>query len=420
VDALLETFPPDAVKIALVLLLGLFVGLEREEHKQRDAEWAFGGVRTFPLIGLIGYALALLAGGDVVLIAIGLVVIGAFMALSFHHKLKTAAEPGVTTEMTGLATYLIGALVQRDQFWIAATIAVLGVLLLELKRGLEGLTRRFAPDEIVTLAKFLLLTVVILPVLPHGHLTRFDLDPFAIWVVVVAVSAVSYGTYLIQRLIKGRGGVLLSALLGGAYSSTMTTVALARKARSAARPDLFAGSIVVASAIMYARLILLLALFNGELARTLAPWFGGLAAVGLGAGLLVARRHDAGEGRPEGEPAVHNPLELRTAIVFALVFTAVLVATQLAREYVGDAGLYGLAAIMGVVDVDPFLVGLAEVAGGTTSLTVAAGAIVIVAVSNNVAKAIYALVFADRKTGRRALVLMLGLAALGLIPLLGV
>jgi len=419
VESLLQTFPPDAVKIGLVLLLGLFVGLEREEHKQRDAEWAFGGVRTFPLIGLVGYALALLAGGQVLAIALGLVVVGAFMALSFHHKLKTTAEPGVTTEMSGLATYLMGALVQRDQFWIAATIAVFSVLLLELKRGLEGLTRRFAPDEIITLAKFLLLTVVILPILPDRHLTQFNLNPFSIWVVVVAVSGVSYGTYLVQRVIKGRGGVLLSALLGGAYSSTLTTVALARRARDAGRPNLFAGSILVASAIMYARLILLLALFNGALAGVVAPWFGGLAVLGLGTGLLFARRDATGD-RPEAEAAVHNPLELRTAVVFALVFTAVLVATQLAREYVGDAGLYALAAIMGVVDVDPFLVGIAEVAGGGTSMGVAAGAVVIVAVSNNVAKAIYALVFADRRTGRRALLLMLGLAALGLIPLLGV
>ena len=103
------------------------------------------------------------------------------------------------------------------------------MFLLVLKTTLEGLTQRVPPEEIFTFTKFLLLTAVILPVLPRAEFTQFQINPFKTWLVVVAVSSVSYGSYLLLKVTHGRNGVLLSALLGGAYSSTVTTIALARR-----------------------------------------------------------------------------------------------------------------------------------------------------------------------------------------------
>lgn len=415
--ALLAIVPPDALKIALVLALALFVGLEREEHKQREATYSFGGIRTFPLIGLVSYALALMSAPQLLPWAIGFAVVGGFMLLSYYHKLAGEPAVGVTSEITALATYVVGGLVQHERYWIATTIAVLSVLLLELKKGLEGLTKHVASTEIVTVAKFLVLAVVILPIVPDQALTRFQINPFKTWLVVVAVSSVSFASYVLQRLLKERGGLMLSAVLGGAYSSTVTTVVLARQAKGDSRTNVFAGSILAASGVMYARLVLLLAFFNRELAARLAPPFLALGVLAAVAGWLISRRQDGSVEGPGQRRETKNPLELRAAFLFALVFVAVLVVTKLAREYLGRAGLYALAGLMGASDVDPFILGLTQTSPAATPLHIAAAAIVIAAASNNVIKGIYAYGFAKGATGRLSLVLLLALALLGLAPL---
>ena len=152
---------------------------------------------------------------------------------------------------------------------------------------------RIAPQEILTFAKFLLLTGVILPVLPNQEFSRFHINPFKTWLVVVAVSTISYGSYVLQKLTKGQGGVVLAALLGGAYSSTVTTVVMARRAAHEQHPHLFAGGILIASGVMYVRLVVLLALFNRQLMSLLALPFLVLAGLAVGVGWLWTRRADA-------------------------------------------------------------------------------------------------------------------------------
>lgn len=418
VKGLLSAVPPEALKIGLVLVLALFVGLEREEHKQREAAYAFGGIRTFPLIALVSYALALLSAPGLLPWATGLAVVGALLMLSYYHKLCQGPPAGLTTEVTALATYVVGGLVEHEYYWIATTLAVLAVLLLELKKGLEDLTTRVEPGEIVTVAKFLLLAAVILPIVPNEDLTRFHLNPFRTWLVVVAVSGVSFASYVLQRLFRERAGLMLSALLGGVYSSTVTTVALARQAREEPEPDRFAGGILTASGMMYARLVCLIAIFNRVLALELAPAFLALAGVGVVGGWLVYRRGDGSTATAAARRPSRNPLDVAQAFLFAGIFVAILVVTALAREYLGRAGLYSLAAVMGVTDVDPFILGLTQASSQGVSPGTAAKAIAIAAASNNVVKAVYAYGFADRATGRKSLVLLVGLALLGLVPLL--
>ena len=418
-EHLLRVVPLDALNIALVLALAFFIGLEREEHKQHGAGYGFGGVRTFPLIGLVSYALALISPTQLMPWAVGFAVVGGFMLLSYFHKLDNDPAAGLTTEVSALVTYAIGGLIQHELYWLAATIGVLSVLLLELKKGMESLTRLVASNEIVTVAKFLVLAVVILPIVPNKELTRFHINPFKTWLVVVAVSGVSFASYVLQRLLKKRGGVMLSAVLGGAYSSTLTTVVLARQSRedSGSRPNLFAGSILTASGTMYVRLVLLVAFFNGALAAELAPAFGALAVFAGLAGWAVSRWPHGAEAEPPSHHEPKNPLELEAAFLFAGVFVLILVLTSLAREHLGRAGLSSLAAIMGVTDVYPFILGLAQSGTAATPLGIAAPAIVIAAASNNVIKAIYAYAFADRATGRRSFALLLALALLGITPL---
>jgi len=415
---LIRLFPADATKILLVLFLSFLIGLERE-GKINPERYVFGGVRTFPLIGLIGYVMALLSGSQIIPVAIGFAVVGALMVVSYIHKLSLADNySGVTTEVSALGTYLLGALVYHDQLWIATTITVISMFLLVLKTTLEGLTQRVPPDEIFTFTKFLLLTAVILPVLPRAEFTQFQINPFKTWLVVVAVSSVSYGSYLLLKVTKGRAGVLLSALLGGAYSSTVTTIALARRSASEEQPHLFSGGTLIASGMMYLRLTLLVALFNHAILRVLGVPFVLLAGAAILAGWLWSRIPDLSENKSDRKLEPKNPLELRAALLFALLFVAMVVATHLAVVYLGHKGVYALGGLMGLADVDPFILGIAQSAGRDVPVTVGAAGILVAAASNNIAKGFYAYAFSNRKTGTQSLLLLLSLAVAGLSPLI--
>jgi len=414
-----QWLPLEAVKLLVALFLSFLIGLEREEHKAAAEHYAFGGVRTFPLIGLVGYSIALISGTQILPLMLGFLGVCSFLLLSYWRKLSVSAETaGVTSEISGLATFLVGALAWYGHFWTATSLTVVSLLLLELKEALEKLPARIPADEILTFAKFLLLTAVVLPIVPREEVGRFHISPFKTWLIVVAVSTISYGSYVAQKLTKGRGGVLLAGFLGGAYSSTVTTVALSRRAKTAQHPHLFAAAILIASGAMYLRLLVLLALFNRPLAMTLLPAFLVLGGLAVTAGWLWSRRPDATTAivQPGFEPS--NPLELTTAFVFALVFVTMLIATQLAVAHLGRTGLNTLAAIMGIVDVDPFVMGMTQATGPVIPLRVAAAAIVIATSSNNLVKGIYAYCFGDKNTGVQSLRFLAGLAALSLLPLM--
>jgi|SRR5690242_4204344 len=407
--------PADAARIAIVLALSLLVGFEREEQKHENGAYRFGGVRTFPLLGLTGYALALL-GGEI-LPAAGLVVVGALMFLSYRHKLSASSAAGVTTEVSGLTIYVVGALVCRGYIWVSCALVIVSLLLLELKSALESLTKRVPAAEISTLAKFLLLAVVILPIVPNQAYTEFDLNPFTLVVAVVAVCGVSYASYVLEKLIQGRSGIFLSAVLGGAYSSTAATIALSKRCREDQRTELYAGSILAASGVMYARTLVLIALFNPTLAGAVAVPFILLTLLGAGAGWWWSRQGPGGRATERAPVLPRNPLQLEAAVIFAVVLAVVLVLTELVGTHLGRSGTYALGALLGVSDVTPFVLGLTQTAGKATPLGVAAASVVIATASNNVMKGVYALFVARGRGGRLAFGALTGLAVLGLLPL---
>jgi uncharacterized membrane protein (DUF4010 family) len=413
--------PDEGIKIVIVLFLAFLIGLEREEHKASSSYYSFGGVRSFPLIGLIGFTIALLGGKQLLPEILGFLVVGGFLMVSYWHKVNTgqASEmPGVTSELSGLITYLVGALVFHDRFWIATTLTVASIILLELKEVLEGLTKRLAPHEVLTFTKFLLLTAVILPVLPNQEFGRFAINPFKTWLVVVAVCAVSYGSYLLLQITK-ESGILLSAMLGGIYSSTATTVAIAKRSAIETHAHLFAGATLIASAFMYLRITILIGIFNWKLLGLLAGPFLVLASTAAIAGYFWSRRPD---GPPEElHRRYHhgNPLELRAAFFFAGIFLLMLIITKLAFEFMGVSGAYVLGAVLGLADVDPFILSMTQNAHLTSQLNISAGAIALAAASNNLAKGIYAYAFSKRTSaGKQSLLLLLLLALAGVIPLL--
>ena len=414
-DALITYLPPEAFGFVLTLGLALLIGIEREEHEPDG----IGGVRTFPIIGLGGYLLIAAFPETAIPFSLGLVVTGGLVALS-HWYFLTKGEPGLTTETAALLTFALGGCAARGMYWLAIATGVITVILLQEKHMLEGLATRLPRMELSTLLRFLLLTAVILPLVPNREFTPFEINPFKIWLVVVAVSGVSYVSYLLRLWGGEDRGLLLAGLLGGAYSSTVTTVVLARQSKKqrGCAPN-FAGAIVAATGVMYLRLWVLLMLFAAPLAQRLTVifWVMGLAAIGVG--VFMTRRAQRAEPDCEIDtPTARsdgNPLEMTSAFTFAVIFVAVLVATRFVAERFGSTGVLVMAAIMGAADVDPFILGLTQTVGAGLTIETAALAVVIATAVNNLMKGVYALIFGTNRTGRLSLVLLAAFGGISLI-----
>lgn len=412
-NTLLAQLPPELAGFAVTLGLSLLIGFEREEKRSDDPVGFFGGIRTFPLIGLGGFLLLEVFESPIPF-SIGLLVLGGLLAVS-HWASVRDGELGLTTEVAALLTYSLGAAASEKMYWLALAVGVVAIILLHEKRFLEGLAARIPADELRTLLRFLVLTAVILPAVPDHAFTAYEVNPFKIWLVVVAVSGVSYASYLLQRRYGGRA-LLLSGVLGGAYSSTVTTVVLGRRSKSGERPDLaYTGAIVAATGVMYIRLWILIFLFAPALARELTVLFAVLAAVSLALAFTltkIAGEFSIANGKPR-QPS--NPLELSSAFTFAGIFLVVLVATRIVAGRFGSTGVLVLAAIMGAADVDPFILGLTQHAGGGLPMATAALAVVLAAATNNLMKGVYAFAFSSKTTGRTALVALAGLGALSVL-----
>lgn len=409
-DTLLAHLPPELAGFAITLGLSLLIGFEREEHRPESSIGFFGGIRTFPLIGLSGFLLIEVFSSPIPF-AVGLLVLGLLLGVS-HWASVSSGELGLTTEVAALLTFSLGAAAAHQMYWLALAVGIVAAILLHEKQGLEGLALRIPSKELRTLLGFLVLTAVILPAVPNQSYTSFEINPFKIWLVVVAVSGLSYGSYLLQ-LRYGHRALLQSGILGGAYSSTVTTVVIARQSRSGRHSELaYAGAIVAATGVMYIRLWILVSLFAPTIGSLLTALFWGLAAAAIATGFLLSRATLDRRKTPDETALPANPLEIRSAVTFAGIFLIVLVATRVVAERFGGTGVLILAVIMGAADVDPFILGLTQHVGSSLSLETAALAVVVAAATNNVMKGVYAVAFGSRRTGTVAL---LALAALGVV-----
>jgi len=413
-DALVSHLPPEFFGFVLTLGLSLLIGFEREEHEPDG----IGGVRTFPIIGLGGFLLIAGFPETAIPFALGLVVMGGLVALTHWHALQLG-EPGITTETAALLMFTIGGCAAKGLYWISIATGVVTVILLHEKRLLEGLANALPRHEMRTLLRFLLLTAVILPVVPNRDFTPFEINPFKIWLVVVAVSGVSYVSYLLRMWWGEDRGLILAGLLGGAYSSTVTTVVLSRQSKKREPCSVgFAGAIVAATGMMYIRLWILLLLFAVPLAYRLTALFWGLGIAAVIVGSLLARTSKSDNGcefDPTTDRRDGNPLEMTSAFTFAAIFLAILVATKVVAERFGNTGVLVMAAIMGAADVDPFILGLTQTIGSGLDLGIAALAVVIASAVNNLMKGLYAVVFGSRRTGRLSLALLASFGAVSVV-----
>jgi uncharacterized membrane protein (DUF4010 family) len=384
--------------LALVLGLSFFFGLAFEEFYVRSPKKRPGGVRTFPLLALSGAGLYLLDPVHIAAFCAGLIVLGAWLYAYYHARWSEggpATEPGggLIIPVCNLIAYLLGPVALTQPHWVAVSFAVSAVLLLGARESLHSLAQKLPAEEIMTAGKFLVLTGIVLPLLPNHPVTKLSaITPHQVWLAVVVVSTLSYASYLIRRYVSPEKGLLAASILGGLYSSTATTVVLSKQGKEGAfsSPGIHSG-IVLATALMYLRLCVVVAIFNLKLAMALSPYMFGLFLSGLMLAWVCARN---GMKQEAGEIAMQtNPLELSAALLFAFLFVAISLASTWVNGEFGQSGIYWLASIVGVTDIDPFVLSLAQGGAGGAAQHVLEAAILIASSSNNILKAVYAAVF---------------------------
>lgn len=405
-----------------LLLLGLsfFFGLAFEEFHERGEQARPGGVRSFPLLALAGALLYRLDTRHLLPMSVGLLILGVWLACFYWHRLgevdgQGAKHAGLMTPICSVVAYVLGPVALAEPAWVPVGATVAAVLLLTAREKLHGLARQIETSEIVTAGKFLLLAGFVLPLLPNQPVSPLtEITPYQVWMALLAVCTISYASYLLQRYVAPAGIGLWVALLGGLYSSTATTVVLARRAAAEPATLLQAQSgIILATAVMYLRLLAVILVFSYPLAIELAPSLLGLSAIGFAMAGAWYWLHRGRIVRAQAANRPGNPLELNAALLFAALFVLISLASTWAQARFGATGLYLLAAIVGVSDIDPFVLSLAEHGAGQIPLVREVIAILIATSSNNLLKAGYTAAFAGIRPSLPAA------SALGVLALCG-
>jgi uncharacterized membrane protein (DUF4010 family) len=330
------------------LAIGLLIGLERERSAAARA-----GLRTFSLVALSGTLGALLSekSGAPWMLGAGLLIMGGMMVASYF-KASESDDPGTTTIAAVVVCYALGAMVWFDLEQLAVTLAILTTALLYFKPELRGVSRNLTRLDLVSILQFAVLSFVILPILPNQNYGPYNaVNPYQVWWMVVLISGLSLAGYAALRIAGQRHGTLLTGLFGGIASSTATTLAFSRHGRDSPQlVGMAAVVILLANWVVLIRLSVLIAVLAPGLLRSLLPLLGGGALAGLLVIYLAWRRLDSQANAPKLE--MKNPTEIRAALSFGLIYAGVLFAAAWLSDLVGSQGVYAVALVSGLTDVD--------------------------------------------------------------------
>ena len=346
------------VQLAISMLLGLLVGLQRQR-----TESSVAGIRTFPLIAAYGTVCAWLAadyGGWI--IAAGFLALAALLVVgNFVQTKRGDIDAGQTTEVAALLLFGVGAYLVIGEMAVAVALGGAIALLLHYKALLHGFATRIGERDVTAIMQFVLVSLVVLPVLPNRAYDPYAvLNPFQIWVMVVLIVGIGLAGYVTYKLFGARAGTVLGGLLGGLISSTATTVSYAR--RTAATPSLGGLSalvIMIASGTVFVRVLTEIAVVApGQFPEMAPPLAAMLAICGIISAFMVwhTRGHDA------EMPVQGNPADLRSAIIFGGVYALIILAVAAAKDEFGARGLYTVAVLSGLTDMDAITLSTAQLA----------------------------------------------------------
>jgi uncharacterized membrane protein (DUF4010 family) len=376
-------------RFAIALLIGALIGLEREYSRLKEEVRAFAGIRTFPLIALLGCTAALIAEETGAWgFGLLLLVVAAMVTIAYAIQ-AMRGHVGMTSEVAAIVVFVCGALAYWDYLVLSAALGVITFGFLTLKPQLHGLAQRVSSDDLYATLKFAIISLIVLPVLPNQDYgpPPFDaLNPYRTWLMVVFISGISFLGYVLMQVVGSKRGIGLTGLLGGLASSTAVTLTFSQ--RSDDHPELarpLALAITLAWTVMFGRVVVEVAVLNQTLLRVL--WLP--MAAGMAAGLVFCLYYYFSQRTAEeSEVKLSNPFELGTAIKFGLLYAVVIVVAKAAEFYFQDAGLYAASALAGLTDVDAITLSMAELSGaqGDIAVSTASVAVVLAVISNTVVK----------------------------------
>ena len=416
---MLNHIPPDIINFFLVALFSLLIGLEqRHRHIKEEIESLFGTDRTITLIGILGFILYRIDPQTLIPFLGGGVTVATLLAIYYYQKIRLQKKFGLTSLIITLITYCLAPLVYTQPNWLVLLIVVSVLVLTELKDTLFRFSEKFDNKEFTTLAKFLVLAGVILPLLPVKPISpEINISPYKFWLAIVAVSGISYLSYLLKKFVFPKSGIILTGILGGLYSSTATTIILAKKSKEIPENNKVVAAIILATTMMYIRIFLLACLFNLEIAKRLVPSF----AIFIVVSALIAvyfLKFNSKKHLPESDvqnfQANNNPLEFKTALVFAALFIFFGLITGFVNRKFGTEGINALSFVVGVTDIDPFILNIFQ-SKWNIEITVLVMAVLNSISSNNLLKMIYGLSFGNKYIRPRLILGFSILIVLGIV-----
>jgi len=407
-EKVFEFIPRQFFEIVVITIFSLIIGLSQKAlhvSKADQNEATFGTDRTFTFIGILGYILWITDASKSLYFA-GLILLTILLAVNYYFKISLYHEFGLTTIAVAFITYSLTALLKTQPFWLFMLVYVIVLVLTELKDSLNAFSKKVARDEFLTLGKFLAIAGIVLPMVPDTPIVAFlELTPYKIWLAVVVISSISYLSYLLRRFVFQDSGIVVTGILGGLYSSTATTIVLARQSRKTkGGHHHVVAAILMATTMMYLRIGILMAIFNAAIFTLLLPWFLVMFGVSAGAsiGILYFRKKTT-DIIPDAKESPANPLEFRIAIIFTLLYVAFSFITYFTIQQFGTRGLQVLAYIVGITDIDPFLINLFNGKFGM-EMTMVGVATLQAIFSNNLIKLVYALVLSAKECRKLLLI----------------
>lgn len=403
-EKLYNYFPAELVTFVLVTLFSLLIGLnQRKISLKREGETTlFGTDRTFTFIGILGYLLYILDPAEMRLFMGGGLILGLLLGINYYVKQAQFHVFGVTTIIIALITYCLAPIVSTQPSWFYVMVVVTVLLFTEMKRTFTEIAQQMENDDIATLAKFLAISGIILPMLPNENIIpEVNLTPYSIWLATVVVSGISYLSYLLRRYVFRESGVLVSGVIGGLYSSTATISVLARKSRTAQLNEIseYVAAMLLAVSMMFLRFLILILIFSKDVFSIVYPYLLIMAvAAAASAWLTYARdKHRQKAGQPTSEEeSSSNPLEFKVALIFAILFVVFTLLTHYTLLYAGTDGLNLLSFITGLSDITPFILNLLQGTGGVATLVIAACSMQAI-ISNIVVNMCYAIFFSGAR-----------------------
>jgi len=378
---------------AIALAIGALVGIEREKNKAESGTIGIGGIRTFILFSLIGAVSAWLAAEfDSPWVFVAAVVVVATAVIAGYVALTRAqpASVGLTTEMAAVSVTLLGGLSIAGFPGLAVALGILTSVALALKGPLHGIIERLGDEDIYAGLKLLVATFIVLPVLPRVPVDPWGaLNPYKLWLLVILISGLSLIGYVAVRVFGPSRGTAVTGLAGGLASSTAATLHFARRAstvKSRGGADALVMGMLLAWAVMFARVVVEVAVVNRALLPEVLLPFGVMAATAVGIAAYFYRLSTGRKAAAEQSLEVKNPFSLTSAVQFGLLFAVILVVVELTRKYLPAGSMYVVSAIAGLTDVDAITLSLAETARSGGDPVVAVRGITIAALTNTVVK----------------------------------